>query len=182
MQLQTYGGKNISFINTKSADFKDADKSINNYSTIEMYLGLGYEETDKFRFNISPKIGYNTSVSSLQKNTNSNYYTYGGRADGYILLPGKIELSTDVNVDLRQAMEGFDQNTNIVQWNGNLSKKVFKDKSGKIILVANDLLNQNRGYSRNISSNFITDDRDLRVARYFLIKFEWTFNKNPGGK
>jgi hypothetical protein len=182
IQLQMYGGKNISFINTKSADFKDADKSINNYSTIEVYLGLGYEETDKFRFNVSPKIGYNTSVSSLQKNTNSNYFTYGGRADGYILLPGKIELSTDVNVDLRQAIAGFDQNTNIIQWNGNLSKKVLKDKSGKIILVANDILNQNRGYSRNISSNFITDDRYLRVARYFLIKLEWTFNKNPGGK
>jgi hypothetical protein len=150
--------------------------------TLELNLGLGYEVTDKYRFNVGPKIAYNRSGSSLQKNINTNYYTYGGRADGYVLLPGKIELSSDVNFDLRQRIASFDQNTNIIQWNGNLSRKIFKDKSGKIIFVANDILNQNKGYNRSINSNFITDDRFLRIARYFLLKFEWTFTKTPGGK
>jgi hypothetical protein len=182
VQLGANGGKNINFINTKSTDFKDAEKAINEYSTVEVNFGLGYEVTDKYRFSIGPKVGYNRSGSSLQKDLNTNYYTYGGRADGYVLLPGKIELSSDVNVDLRQRIAAFDQNTNIIQWNGNLSRKIFKDKSGKIIFVANDILNQNIGYRRDINSNFITDDRYLRIARYFLLKFEWTFNKTPGGK
>lgn len=182
VQLQGNGGRSINFINTKSTDFKDADKAISDYKTFELNMSIGYEVTDKYRFNAGPKIGYNTSTSSLQKNTNTNYYSYGGRADGYVLLPGNLELSSDVNFDLRQRIAAFDQNTNIIQWNGNLSRKVFKDKSGKIILVANDILNQNKGYSRNISSNFISDDRYLRIARYFLLKFEWTFTKTPGGK
>lgn len=182
IQVQANGGKSINFINTKSTEFKDADKSINNYQTYSLGFGLGYEVTDKYRFYVGPKVGYNNSTSSLQKNNNTSYYTYGGRVDGYVLLPGKIELSSDANFDLRERIAAFDQNTNIIQWNGTLSKKIFKDKSGKIFFVANDILNQNRGYRRDINSNFITDERFARIARYFLLKFEWSFNKNPGGK
>jgi hypothetical protein len=182
IQLQGSGGRNINFINTVSKDFKDAEKAINDYTNFELNLGIGYEVTDKYRFNMGPKVGHNNSHSSLQNSNNTSYYTYGGRADGYILLPGKIEVSSDVNFDYRQRIAAFDQNTNIIQWNGNVSRKIFKDKTGKIIFVANDILNQNKGYNRVINSNFISDDRYLRVSRYFLLKFEWSFNKTPGAK
>jgi hypothetical protein len=134
---------------------------------------------DKYSFDISPKIGYNTSVSSLQSSNNLSYYTYGGQLNGNATF-GKFELITNVNVDYRQRLPIFSQNTNIIRWNGSVARKVFKDNSGKIYIVANDILNQNKGYSRVINSNIITDDQYLNISRYFLLKFEWTFNKNPG--
>ncbi|HVG13529.1 MAG TPA: outer membrane beta-barrel protein, partial [Chitinophagaceae bacterium] len=170
----TSGGRNVVLINN--------NKGFNNYLNYEINYGISYSVTDKYNFSLGPKIGHNYSRSSLQTRINNNFYTYGGRANGYVMLPGKIELSSDVNLDLRQRIAVFNQNTNIVQWNGAISRKVFKDKSGKIFFVANDILNQNKGYNRSINGETIVDSRFLRVSRFFLLKFEWTFNKMPAVK
>lgn len=174
VDLRADGGHNINFIN--------GQKGINTSRSFEMSYSIGYEVKDKFNIYMGPRGGYNSSHSSLQETINNNYYHYGGNVRGYVMLPGKIEISSDVNANLRQRIAAFDRNTNIILWNGSISRKVFKDKSGKIIFQANDILNQNKGYNRIINSNFVTDERFLRVSRYFLLKFEWSFNKMPTGK
>jgi hypothetical protein len=174
IQFNASGGRNINFV--------DGDPNTNNSASFDFSYGIGYDVKDKYNISLRPRFGYNRSRSSLQKTVNNNYFSYGGSFNGYLMLPGKIELSSDVNANLRQKIDAFDQNTNIVQWNGSISKKVFKDKSGKIIIVANDILKQNKGYNRVINSSFVTDERYLRVSRYFLLKFEWSFNKMPTGK
>lgn len=179
IQLNANGGRNINFTDTVARDFKYAQKTVNDYANITLYAGIGYQDIDKYRFNISPFIGHNSSGSSLENAGNLSYFTYGGRADGYIAF-GRFEISSDVNVDYRQRLPIFSQNTNIIRWNATLTRKVFKDKSGKIFLVANDILNQNKGYSRIINSNIITDEQYLNISRYFQLKFEWNFNKTPG--
>ena len=177
--LDVAGGRNINFTNTVSTDFKGAQKAINNYANTNLSFGIGYSVNNKYSFNIRPKIGYNTSGSSLQTANNLNFFSYGGWANGYISF-GKFEISTDVNVDYRQRLPIFSQNTNIIRWNGTVSRKVFKDNSGKIFIVANDILKQNKGFSRIVNSNIVTDEQYLSISRYFQLKFEWTFNKTPG--
>jgi len=170
------GGRNITFIN--------GQQSINTYANLELEYGIRYSVQDKYNFHVGPKIGRNISTSSLRKDINNNYWTYGGEADGYVALPWKMELNSDVNFDLRQKIPAFEgaTNTNIILWNAELSKKVFKDKSGKFIFRANDILNQNKGFNRIINSNFVTDQRYERIARYFMLTFQWTFTKMPGQK
>jgi len=170
------GGRNVTYIN--------AHQSINTYANIELELGLRYSVQDKYNFHIGPKVGRNLSTSSLRKDIDNNYWTYGGQADGYVMLPWKIEINSDINFDLRQKIPAFEEttNTNIILWNAEVSKKVFKDKSGKFIFRANDILNQNKGFNRIINSNFVTDQRYQRIARYFMMSFQWTFTKMPSQK
>lgn len=168
------GGRNVTFIN--------GQQSINTYGSLNLRYGLRYSSKDKYNFSINPTIGRNISKSSLRKDINNNYWTYGGNIDGYYALPWKMELNSDINFDLRQKISAFDRNTNIVVWNASLSKKVLKDKSGKFIFSANDILNQNKGYSRTINSNFVTDQRYQKVGQYFMLTFQWTFSKMPGQK
>jgi hypothetical protein len=169
------GGRSITYINTQ--------KSINNYANIELSYGISYSIQDRYSFRIQPKLGRNMSASSLRKDINNNYWTYGGRVEGYIMLPWKLELNSDVDFDLRQKIEAFEgSNTNIILWNAELSRKVFKDKSGKLIFRANDILDQNKGFNRIINSNFVTDQRYQRIAQYFMLSFQWTFTKMPGQK
>jgi hypothetical protein len=149
--------------------------------SIGLNLNLGIEKEDVYDFSISPRISYNHSRSSLSTSINNNYFSYGGWAEAEFTLPGKFEINNSLNVDLRQKIQAFSTNTNLVVWNGSISKKIFKKDAGKISFYANDILNQNKGFSRTINSTFISDDRYLRISRYFLLKFEWSFNKSPGG-
>ncbi len=165
------GGRYINFVNGKQAT--------TNYYTANANLHFGLDIVDKFSFEIGPMVGYNYSRSSLST-FNNNYFTYGGNAEINVTLPFKIEIETNVRGDLRQKIDAFATNTNLVIWNGTISKKVFKKDTGKISFYANDILNDNKGLTRTINSTFVSDDRFQRISRYFLLKFEWSFTKNPG--
>jgi hypothetical protein len=97
------------------------------------------------------------------------------------MLPLKLELSTEVNLNYQQKLPNFPANQNFTIWNASLARKVFKKKTGKFIFDMNDILNQNRGFNRIINSSFVQEERYNRLARYFLLRFEWSFNKMPGG-
>ena len=168
------GGRNVNFVN--------GEKSINNYTNLDFNLNMGYDFPDKYGFEFGPRIGHNSSKSSLRSSINNNYFIYGGRFEGSVTFPGKIEFNTDINFDMRQRIAAYSTNTNIITWNAGIDKKLFKDKSGKIGFYANDILNQNKGYTRTINSNFVSDESYLKISRYFLLKLEWTFNKMPGAK
>jgi hypothetical protein len=170
--LNGNGGRYINFIN--------GERAITNYYTAGLRLNFGLDITDKFSFELGPSIGYNYSKSSLAT-VNNNYFTYGGRGAFEINLPWKIEIGSEVNVDLRQRINAFATNTNLIIWNGSISRKIFKKDTGKISLSANDILDENKGFTRTINSTFVSDDRFQRVSQYFLLKFEWSFTKNPGG-
>jgi hypothetical protein len=167
------GGKNINFVN--------GQKNETQYSRLNLGPRLNYD-AEKRGFSITPDFGWNRSASSLTPSQNTSYWEYGGDVDGYLTLPGKLELRSDCNFQLRQRINAFDINPNQIIWNATLAKKIFKDESGRIMIVANDLLNQNRGFRRNITSNFISEQRYSLLSRYVLLKLEWSFNKMPGQK
>ena len=174
--VNVFGGVNNTLVEVKG----ETTTNRTDYNNFNFSVSTGYHESEKVSFNLRPSIGYNTSKSSLQPQLNNNHFTYGGNLDGFVMLPGKIEFATDVRFDLRQKLPAFPVNTNIITWNATLGKKVLKDKSGRIMIVANDILDQNKGFNRIINTNIIQEDRYDRISRYFLLKFEWSFNKMPG--
>lgn len=163
-------------------NFVNGQKALTKSFFMNFELQLGISSEDKFDFSIRPKIGYNSSKSSLNSNIDNDYLTYGGWLEAEVTLPGKIELNSSVNADLRQRIQAFSTNVNLVVWNAGISKKIFKKDAGKIGLYANDILDENKGFNRNISNTFVTDDRYQRVSRYFLLRFEWSFNQSPGSE
>lgn len=174
-------GFNINGRGNRYINYVNGEKALTRSFGINLGLEFGITSEDKYDFSINPKIGYNRSVSSLSQAVNNNYINYGGIADLSVTLPWKMEISTNLNADLRQRTQAFSANTNIITWNGGISKKVFKKSGGKLSFYANDILNQSKGFIRNISSTFISDDRYDKLSRYFLLKFEWSFTKAPGG-
>jgi hypothetical protein len=178
--LNGNGGTNNNFISQIMNGNVQQLKNRTNYINSNFEFSLRYNIPDTFEISFGPKAGYNISKSSLQKNYNSNYWNYGGRISGMILLPGKLEFNTDCDFDLRQHLSAFGGNPNQIIWNASLARKVLKDKSGKIYIIANDILDQRKGFNRNFTSNFISEERFSRISRYFLLKFEWSFNKMPG--
>ena len=148
---------------------------------IESKYGHRVEE-DKFNFRFGPSLSRTLSKSSLRPNVNNNYWTYGGRANFWVKLPGKLELQSDVQANLQQKTEAFPNPVNITVWNARLTRKFLKDNALEAGIIANDILNQNIGFNRTINSSFVKEERYDRVAQYFQIMLLWNFNKMPGGK
>ena len=178
VQLYANGGVNNTIIEQKGV----AVTNQTTYGNYNFTITTGYRVNEKVNFSLRPTLGYNVSNSSLQPNLNNNFFTYGGGIEGFVMLPGKIEFTSNVQFDLRQKLPAFPINTNITTWNATIGRKVLKDKSGKIMIVANDILDQNKGFNRIINTNVIQEERYNRISRYFLLKFEWSFNKMPGTK
>ncbi|HUQ97508.1 MAG TPA: outer membrane beta-barrel protein [Chitinophagaceae bacterium] len=170
------GGVNYSFVQQQSGIVKNKTT----YTTFGGGPEARYDEEEKKSISIRPQISYNTSQSSIQPDVENNYFTYGGNLEGFYMLPLKLEVSTDINFDFRQKLAAFPTAQNFTIWNANLARKFFKKKTGKLIFEAHDLLNQNRGFNRFVQTNFIQEERYNRISRYFLLRFEWTFNKMPG--
>jgi hypothetical protein len=171
------GGVNNTFVQQKDVVIKNRT----DYNNINFGISLSYQEDEKRSFEFRPNIGNNTTKSSIQPDIKYNYFTYGGQINGFIMLPLKLELSTEVNLNYQQKLPNFPANQNFTIWNASLARKVFKKKTGKFIFDMNDILNQNRGFNRIINSSFVQEERYNRLARYFLLRFEWSFNKMPGG-
>ncbi|MFL5809019.1 MAG: outer membrane beta-barrel protein, partial [Flavisolibacter sp.] len=173
-------GVNLGGSGGRNNNFTNGLPNTTNYFNSNLELSLRYSKEEKYSFSAGPKLGYNDTKSSTKSSYDNSYWNYGGDIDGRITFLKKYELSSEVEIDLRQNLQQFAGNPNQTIWNASLSRKVFKDNSGKIYIVANDILDQKKGFNRNITSNYVTEERYSRISRYFLLKFEWSFNKMPG--
>ncbi len=165
---------------TRNTNFVNGQKNITLGNTISMSLNLRTYVKDKYQFNISARPSYNQSKSSISSVASKNYWTYNYSADGNYTLPGKLEIGSDIDFNLRQKLNSFDVNNNVIVWNAYLEKKFFKNEALTLRFSVNDILNQNKGYSRNIQPFAIVEQHYLTYQRYGLITLTWNF-KNKGG-
>jgi hypothetical protein len=172
-RLNANGSRNFNFINGL--------QNRNQNATVELTPGIGIDKEEKYSLTLRPKIGYSWVNATVRKIRNS-FWIYGGSMEGMVMLPGKLRLETDLNYDVQGVIQAFGTRLSVVRWNATLSKSFFKKNNARVMLVANDLLNQNIGFNRNLNSAFISEDRFDRIAQYFLLKFEWSFTKMPGNK
>ncbi len=93
----------------------------------------------------------------------------------------KFEFNSNVNANFREKLSASDQNNNVVLWNAYFGRKLLKDDKAMIRIEGFDILNQNKGFSRFISANTLTERTYQTLSRYFMLAFVWNFTKNPGG-
>lgn len=165
----TSGGRMINFVNT--------EKNTTYNNSYNMGPRISYYAKDKGSVSLYGGITYNTSVSSINPDLKTNYWLYNIRFDAYKSLPFKMEINTDANLNFRQQTSVFDQNRNAMIWNASIGKRLFKETC-LLKFGVNDILNQNIGFNRNISSNFISENTNLTLRRFWLLSFTWNFTKS----
>lgn len=97
------------------------------------------------------------------------------------VIVSKTELGSNVDVTVRQRTEVFNQNNNVVRWNAYVSKKLMKQSQLEVRATIFDILNQNRGYTRESVNGIITENRYNTVQRYAMLNVIWNFTYNPAG-
>ncbi|WP_207512732.1 TonB-dependent receptor [Longitalea luteola] len=158
------------------------------------FIGDQQNENDSYTFGGGPRISYqkekrfelwlstgfyrNISKTSLRSDLVTRYWTQEHDIDLLVFLPWKFELGTNCNFSIRQRTSTFDRNNNAIRWNARLDRKLFKNDVARLRFSANDILNQNIGFNRNINSNFISERTYDTIKRYFMLTFIWNFSKN----
>ncbi len=188
-----YGGYNIKIPKTRirvnagpsaniarTTNFVNGLKNITQSNNISLRIGA-YSFKDKvYDVGISATPSYNQSKPSISSVAGTHYWNYVYSANGTYVLPGKLEIGSDIDFNFRQKINAFDNNNNVILWNAYLEKKFMKSEALSLRASINDILDQNKGYSRNIQPFSIEEKHYLTYQRYGLITLTWNFN-NKGG-
>ncbi|WP_091150185.1 outer membrane beta-barrel family protein [Mucilaginibacter pineti] len=134
----------------------------------------------KYDARISAGPTYTLNSSSLQT-TNNNGRGFNANGSFNIYLPGKFQVGSDGNYQYNAKTTSFDQDFKRFILNANITKSFMKDESLKVAVSGNDLLNQNKGYTRNGTANVFTQERYTSIKRYFMLSVTWDFNHMVGG-
>lgn len=174
-------GPNISFM--RSIDFINGIRDINNTSRYGINASVSKYVNDKYHFNFGPNFSWNHSKASVNSNANADYWSLSGYGSVEVNLPLKFVIGSDINTNFRQKDPRFTQNANYTTWDASIIKRFTKSNALELELNVNDILDQNKGYSRNFNSNSFTESFYKTLRRYWLLTLRWNISKNgkPAG-
>ena len=141
-------------------------------------LSINYSLEKKINFGLRANPSYNFSQSSIRTDIPTNYWLQSYSFNYTFFLGKKWELGGEVTANLRQKTAAFPTNNNAVLWNSWLDRKLGKNDPFKIRLYAFDILDQNIGFRRTITSNFINERTFNTFNRYLMLSVIWNFSKN----
>lgn len=169
--------RNVDFV--RNAKTSETVKNFTNVNSYGFNVSVNQYVPDKYNFYIGPNFTWNSSKASVNSAADINYWQFTCWANGSWSLPGKskIDLSSDLNVQVRQKDPRFPQNNNFITWNAYITKHFFKNELD-VKFGLYDVLNQNRGYDRNFSSYSFTETRYTTLRRFWLLTLTWNFSKN----
>lgn len=167
--------KTKQFINTVQNDIKNI--------SIDPSIEISKNFKDKFDLTLNGGITYNKAKYSLQSSLDNEYLTQEYGADVGWQLPKNFYLSTDFRYTISsRRSDGF--NAKVPLWNASFSKLFLRYSRGEMKLSVYDLLNENQSIVRNTNSNYIEDQNNRVLRRFFLLSFTYSLNKmsaNAGG-
>ena len=140
---------------------------------------LEHFRPDKLELSISGGLELMSNKSSNNLAASNTLWSQEYSVNGRLYLSNRLVIGTECQANLRQKMDAFDQNNNVVSWNGNVYYKIFPNRNGEFRFTAFDILNQQTGFWRWMQETMITDRRYQVLRQYFLLAFTWNFSKAP---
>ena len=166
--------------NSRQNNFVNSVANVNNNQSYSLALRVSKYVENKYAVNLSVEQTRNLSKSSIRPDVPTNYWSGNPTMDINVTLPWKMSINTDVDYNWRQKINATDVNNNVFKWNASLDKKIFKKGTGLISVKVNDILDQNKGFSRYVTSNYVSQQNYDVIRRFWLLSFTWNFSKNGG--
>jgi len=175
---------NISFNRVVRAYQIEPEKTTNTLNQSEngnysLNFSLSKYAANKYDLYVSGGPMYSIRKSTIQTQ-NSNSKDFRGNVYFGYYLPAKLQITSEATYTYTGATNGLDGFSRTIV-TASLSKMFLKSNALKVTASANDLLNQNTGFSRNINGNQIIQNTNTTIRRYFMLSVSWDFNKMGGG-
>lgn len=168
-QIQGYGSESYNFFNGELNKV-----NTNNYS---FAYTLRRETLTGLNFDINLRPSYKTMRSNLQPNMNSDGFVF--KTDGGLSYFFSKTFKVYVNYDYsyEAATDAFADKFEQFLLHPGISKKFLKNESLILDFTVNDLLNNNKGFSRSAVNSVFTERRYDTIQRYYMLKLSWDFTK-----
>lgn len=182
-KINVFGGFNVGVnFNVSSSKFYNYVNNQLNATTIfnvSPSISINkYSEKNEFYFSFGPR--YAAQEASLQKQINNKGWGYAGYLDLSGKLPKKIKISANSQYSYQPSSAAFDNSFERFIINATITKAFLKEEKFKLAVSANDILNQNRGFSRTAWGNSIIQTSYNNIGRYLMFSLIWDFNKMGG--
>ncbi len=168
---------NISY--SKFADVINSKTSFSQTLNSGLSIYLSKSKDKKYDFSLSENFNNNRNTTS-QNSTIKKFNTNNVRLDGTVYYKKVWSISTDYNFFSRQKTVDFQNNLTNQIWNARMQRTFKKDEFTAYIMVR-DILNQNIGIERSFYGNTLSEERNDRLKRYWMMGFTWNF-KNKAAK
>ncbi len=143
---------------------------------------LSYRKPKVFDAEVGYKLDRNIYINRAIPANNTAFYAHTPSLEFNWYASKRIKLGSDVNYVNRQAVAPFTTNFNRVIWNAYVTQKLLKQKNLELSLVANDILNQNKGNERNVFGNTVSERNFLTIGRNILLRAVYNFSHGPVNK
>ena len=178
--LNINGGLNVNANGNTYYSFTNNVLNKTQSSTYSLSARLSKYKEKKYDVYLIGGPTFTRSQSSLLTSVNNNGTGFTSRGGFNFYLPKKFQISTDGNYEYQGKTASFNQDFQRFIINASLSKAFFKEESLRLMVSANDLLNQNVGFNRSATSTFLTQSTYTTIRRYFMFSIVYDFNKMGG--
>ncbi|RZL49925.1 MAG: TonB-dependent receptor [Pedobacter sp.] len=178
LSFNIYGRSNYNYV-TDLNNVTQINKTTSTSYSVSLSLYKSKEK--KYDFQLYGGPAYNKSQTSLQPDLNNDGYSAYGSGSFTVFLPGKVQLKSDANIEYTGPTKSYNKDVTVFILNSSIVKSFFKSENLKLSLKGNDLLNQNRGFSRRAYNNNITQESYVTIKRYFMFSLTWDFSKMGAG-
>ncbi len=136
-------------------------------------LTLGSNISEKVDFRLSYGISYNNVRNTFSDLSNSDYLRHRVRAEFKFVFAGGFTLSGNAAYNSYDVLRGQPFSQHYFIANAGVGKKVFRSQLGEVSLFVSDIFNQNVSFRRRSYAQYIQNEINSAVGRYFGVKFVW---------
>ena len=168
-------------------NYSETPSLVNGLKNIASNMGynggitLGSNISENVDFTLSWNGGYNLADNSLAGRGNSKNEYFNHSASGNLKAVFWKGFTFTASASYVQNI-GYtnDYNEDFTLVNAYIGKKLFKSQLGELLVGVNDILGQNKAFSRSTGSGFTQNTWNSVIGRYFTVQF--TYNIRAFGK
>lgn len=165
---------------SKNRNFVNFVENVNNNQNLNIGFYPSYSLGEWLEVGFNCSWNFTRSTSSLRPDVVTSFWTSTYTPWLNLVLPYGFRLDNDIDFNRRQTAYESNQNLNTMIWNARLNWKIPKHEQFQFGISGYDLLNQNVGFSRYASSNFVTQNVYSNLKRYVLFSLTYNINNAPG--
>jgi len=169
------------FNTSRQISYVNGLRNISNNAGLNFGFGINKYKNEKYSIYYDNSYGIQINKSSINTHKTSFWNQTHNLGMDFHFKKEKYTIGSDLNIDLREKTDAFDNNNNVYNWSAYVQMKVMK-KKGELKVQAFDILNQKIGFDRTTTSNYISERTYEVLRRYVMLTFVYNFSKNPGQK